>query len=73
MTVPVVLPDLPPLPVLPPLGDPPGMPRRLGPTYTGHTCPTCTGPVGSLLALCWQPACITAYLDHDALFDNQDQ
>ncbi|MFI2663210.1 hypothetical protein [Micromonospora carbonacea] len=64
MTAPVVIPDLPPLP---PFGDPPGMPPGPGPTYT---CPTCGRAVAGLLALCWQPACITAYLDDDARCDH---
>ena len=33
------------------------------------TCPTCGGPVASLLAACWKPECLTADLDYDAAID----
>lgn len=33
-------------------------------------CPFCGGPVGSLLAGCFKPACLTAELDDDARYDN---
>ncbi|MFD6565333.1 hypothetical protein [Micromonospora profundi] len=34
------------------------------------TCPTCGGPVASLLAACWAtPACLTEDLDYDAAID----
>ncbi|MFF0821183.1 hypothetical protein ACFYUR_12430 [Micromonospora haikouensis] len=66
MTAPVAL-DLPPLP---PFGDPPGMPPGLGPTWQ-PTCPTCMGPVGSLLAGCNRPLCRRADLDYDAALERQ--
>lgn len=65
-------------PVLDPLPPvfPPGTPRKPDPTPSGPThhdahvtCPTCDRPLPGLLALCWQPACVTAFLDEDARYD----
>lgn len=36
------------------------------------SCPTCGVPVAGLLAGCGTALCLTAYLDDDARFDNQD-
>jgi hypothetical protein len=35
-------------------------------------CPTCGDPLPGLLALCWRPACVTAFLNEDSRYDNQD-
>ena len=73
MTAPVEVEPLPPLPPVlpapptrpdPPMGPMPGPGIR----QTAY-CPTCGQPVPGLLALCWQPGCITAFLDDDARYD----
>lgn len=31
-------------------------------------CPTCTGPLPGLLAICWKPDCLSADIAEDAAF-----
>jgi len=62
----------PPLPQLPPLPMPPWKPGGPAPVDGQATCPTCKAPVGSLLAACLKPKCLTNDLDYDALFTRMD-
>ncbi|GGM26619.1 hypothetical protein GCM10011608_09300 [Micromonospora sonchi] len=60
---------------LPPMPHPtPGnpFPSPMPPPSYQPACPTCGGPVASLLAGCSRRACLIADLDYDARFDNQD-
>lgn len=61
-----------PMPPVPPLPMPPWTPG--GPSLVAQqsTCPTCGAPVGSLLAACWKPQCLTADATYDARFERYD-
>ncbi|MEV0214242.1 hypothetical protein [Micromonospora sp. NPDC050695] len=65
----VTLADPNPMPQVPPLPMPPWTPG--GPSLSTQqvACPTCKAPVGSLLAACLKPKCLTADLDYDAAID----
>ncbi|MER7167261.1 hypothetical protein ABT336_14475 [Micromonospora sp. NPDC000207] len=52
-----------------PTGTPPPLPP-VPPPPTGHAYPTCGRPTPGLLALCWKPVCLTAYLNEDARYDD---
>lgn len=54
-------PTLPPMPQPTPTEPFPPQPMLRPP------CPTCDDPLPGLLALCLRPACLTAFLDDDAL------
>lgn len=68
MTAPTLTPTLPVPQPAPDVPFPHPMPP---PNQQQVTCPTCGAEVPSLLAACWNPACLTADADYDAAIDRR--